>query len=640
MPADSAPVLVTFPDGTTDVVPPGTCCGDALARWRPSEAPGFLAAFLDGTPVDLSRPIGSAGRLSPITFRDRAGQAILHHSCAHLVAKAIVELVPDARPTVGPATTEGFHYDFDMRPLTPDDLPKLAESMSATVRSGERFERLEVAKEDALRMVSSNPYKAGYIAEVGAGEPVSFYRTGTFVDLCRGPHVPHAGWLKGIHILGFSAVTLGGVPEGTPLQRVRGVGFPTREELDTYLKMRKEAEARDHRVLGQKLELFTFVDSAPGFPIWLPRGMIVERELESFVREHLHASHYSEVRTPLMFAQSVFETSGHWEHYRADMFLTEIEGRSFGWKPMNCPGAMLVFGSRARSYRELPLRLAEFAPLHRLEASGTIHGMTRVREFVQDDAHLFVTEEQIEEEVTNLLAWVREAFTTFRLGWSYELSTRPTQFLGEVETWDRAEAILERTLKGSGVEYRVSPGEGAFYGPKIDIHLRDSMGRPWQTGTIQLDYQMPRRFRLEYQGPDGQLHTPTVIHRTILGSVERFLGVLLEHVNGRLPPWLSPEQVRVLPVGERHENAANDLVAELETHGIRAESSGSQETLGKRVRAAEVERVPYIAVLGDTEVAGGSVALRVRGQKAQEILSSTDFVARVREKVRTRSFDP
>jgi threonyl-tRNA synthetase len=640
MSSEGVLITVSFPDGTSRSVPLGSTAGELLAGWRPGEIAKVLAAFIDGVPADLAQPLRTGAKLAPITFRDRAGQEILHHSCAHVVAKAVVERVPGAKPTVGPATTEGFHYDFDMRPLTPEDLPLLGESIAATVRAKEPFQRIEVPKEEALQMVAGNPHKSGYIRDVPAGASVSFYRTGGFVDLCRGPHVPHSGWLEGIHLLGFSAVTLGGTPDGAPLQRIRGVGFPTREELETYLKMRKEAEARDHRVLGQKLELFAFVDAAPGFPFWLPKGMIVERELESFVREHLRASRYSEVRTPLMFAQSVYETSGHWEHYLSDMFLTEIEGRKFGWKPMNCPGAMLVFGSRARSYRELPLRLAEFAPLHRLEASGTIHGMTRVREFVQDDAHLFVMEEQIEAEVTKLLDWVREAFSTFRLGWSYELSTRPAHFLGEAEAWERAEATLERTLKASGVEYRVSPGEGAFYGPKIDIHLRDSMGRPWQTGTIQLDYQLPRRFGLTFQGADGQLHTPIVIHRTILGSLERFLGVLLEHVNGRLPPWLSPEQVRVLPVGERHQPAADMLVAELDGIGIRAASSGSQETLGKRVREAEVERVPYIAVLGDTEVAGGSVALRVRGQKAQEILPSAAFVSRVRERIRTRSFDP
>lgn len=633
-------VDVTFPDGSSRRVPRGLSAGEALGRWRPAELTTALAAFLDGQPVDLARPVVRSVKLAPITFRDRAGQEILHHSCAHVVAKAVVERIPEAKPTVGPATTEGFHYDFDMRPLTPEDLPRVVESVAATVRARQAFERVEVPKDQALAWIAGNPYKAGYIAEVPSGDIVSFYRTGSFLDLCRGPHVPHAGWLEGIHLLGFSAVTLGGAPDGVPLQRIRGVGFPTRAELEAYLKMRKEAEARDHRVLGQKLELFTFVDAAPGFPFWLPRGMIVERELEAFVREHLKASEYQEVRTPLLFAQSVYETSGHWEHYLADMFLTEIEGRKFGWKPMNCPGAMLVFGSRARSYRELPLRLAEFAPLHRLEASGTIHGMTRVREFVQDDAHLFVTEEQIETEVAKLLEWVRDAFSTFRLGWSYELSTRPAHFLGEASQWERAETILERTLRASAVEYRVSPGEGAFYGPKIDIHLRDSMGRPWQTGTIQLDFQLPQRFALTYQGADGQLHTPIVIHRTILGSLERFLGVLLEHVNGRLPPWLSPEQARVLPVGERHAAAAGSLVEALRAAGVRATGSGSQETLGKRVREAEVERVPYVAVLGDTEVAAGTVALRVRGVKAPETLTVAAFVDRVRERVQSRSFDP
>jgi threonyl-tRNA synthetase len=368
--------------------------------------------------------------------------------------------------------------------------------------------------------------------------------------------------------------------------------------------------------------------------------MIVVRELERFVTEHLERAGYSEVRTPLMFDISVYQTSGHWEHYRENMLLTTADDRTFGWKPMNCPGSMMIFRSRARSYRELPMRLAEFAPLHRNEASGTLHGMTRVREFVQDDAHVFVSEDQIEAELRVLLEWVRSAFTTFHLEWSYELSTRPATFLGEKETWDRAEAILEKVLKESGVKYRISPGEGAFYGPKIDIHIRDSIGRPWQTGTIQLDYQMPLRFGLEYQGADGKMHPPVVIHRTILGSWERFFAVLLEHCNGRLPPWLCPVQVRILPVTERHAEMANGLRDELRASHLRVEVTDTLETLPKRVREAEVERVPYIAVVGDQEMGNGTVALRVRGTKGTESLSRAEFVDRISRRVRERAFDP
>jgi threonyl-tRNA synthetase len=383
-----------------------------------------------------------------------------------------------------------------------------------------------------------------------------------------------------------------------------------------------------------------FLDEAPGFPFWLPKGMIVVRELERFVTEHLAEAGYSEIRSPLLFTQGLYETSGHWDHYRENMFLSVAEGRTFGWKPMNCPGSMLIFRSRSRSYRELPLRLAEFAPLHRFEASGTLHGMTRVREFVQDDAHLFVTEEQVEHEIEVLLKWIERAFTTFRLEWSYELSTRPNAFLGDPAQWDRAEATLEKVLKGSGVKYKVSPGEGAFYGPKIDIHIRDSLGRPWQTGTIQLDYQLPLRFGLEYQGADGALHTPVVIHRTILGSWERFFGVVLEHCAGRLPPWLCPVQARVLPVTERHQVAAEELVQELQHAGLRAESTGSQETLSKRVREAEIERIPYVLVVGDAEAAGGTLAVRTRGQKGQRTQPKAEFITQTVEKVRSRAYDP
>ncbi len=637
--SDRARVTITLPDGSHREADPGTSAGEVLAAWTPARASDFLAALWNGRPVDLAYPIPSDGSLAPITFADRAGREILEHSSAHLVAKGVVETIPEANPTVGPPTDDGFYYDFDVRPLTPADLDQVRAAMERSVKAREPFRRRELSREEAERLFARNPYKLKYIHEVPPEEPVSVYDTGSFTDLCRGPHVPDTRWLEGVHILGFSSITPD-EPGAHPLQRVRGIGFPTRGELDRFLKLRAEAEARDHRSIGARQELFLFVDEAPGFPFWLPNGMIMVRELEKFVTEHLKRSGYAEVRTPLLFAQSVYETSGHWEHYRENMFLSTVEDRVFGWKPMNCPGAMLVFRSRARSYRELPLRLAEFAPLHRHEASGTLHGLTRVRELVQDDAHIFVTEDQIGDEIRVLLEWVREAFSTFRLEWSYELSTRPEKFLGSVEQWDRAEATLERLLKESGVDYRVSAGEGAFYGPKIDIHVRDSLSRPWQTGTIQLDYQIPQRFGLEYQGPDGQLHAPVVIHRTILGSWERFLGVLIEHCAGRYPPWLSPVQVRVLPVTEHHAAAAKGLAEEVAASGVRVTLAGTEESLAKRVRSAELDRIPYVAVLGDREVADGSVAVRVRGRRENRPMSRMEFLGYVSERIRRREFDP
>ncbi len=637
--SEEAEVKVAFPDGRHLEVPRGTTAGAALARWDPAHAPAFLAALWNGRPVDLASRLEIPGDLAPLTFADRAGRDILEHSSAHLVAKALVATIPEARPTVGPPTEEGFYYDFDVRPLTPNDLDAVRTAMERAVRAREPFVRRELSVDEARHEFAANRYKLKYIGEAAPGEPISVYDTGDFTDLCRGPHVPDTGWLEGIHILGFSAITPDS-PEAAPLQRVRGVGFPTRVELDRYLKLRAEAEARDHRTIGARQELFLFLEEAPGFPIWLPKGMVMVRELEKFVTEHLKKAGYAEIRTPMLFPQSVYVTSGHWDHYREDMFLSTIEDRVFGWKPMNCPGSMLVFRSRARSYRELPLRLAEFAPLHRLEASGTLHGLTRVREFVQDDAHIFVTEEQIEAEVRVLLEWIREAFSTFRFDWSYELSTRPEKFLGEAAQWDHAEAILDKLLRESKVEYRVAAGEGAFYGPKIDIHIRDSLGRPWQTGTIQLDYQQPQRFQLAYQGPDGQLHAPVVIHRTILGTWERFLGVLVEHCAGRFPPWLSPVQVRILPVTEAQAAGAAGLGAELEAAGVRAEVAGTEESLAKRVRSAELDRIPYIGVLGERELTEGTVAVRVRGQKQNRAMSRPEFTEHVRERVRRREFDP
>jgi threonyl-tRNA synthetase len=633
-------VKVRLPDGAVQEVPTGTSVGAVLAAWTPARSEELLAALLDGRPVDLAIPLLGDAAVQPLTFQDRAGRDILQHSSAHLVAKGVVETIPNALPTNGPPTDDGFYYDFDVRPLTPNDLDAVRTVMRRSVAASEKFVRHEVSRADAERLFASNPYKLRYIAEAPAGEPISYYETGGFVDLCRGPHVPDTHWLAGAHILGFSAIEREGDAPSASMQRVRGVGFPTPGELDAFLKMRKEAEARDHRVIGAKQELFMFVDTAPGFPFLLPKGMVMVRELERYVTEHLRRAGYAEIRTPLMFAKSVYEESGHWDHYRENMFLSEIEGRTFAWKPMNCPGSMLYFRSRARSYRELPLRLAEFAPLHRFEASGTLHGLTRVRELVQDDAHLFVTEEQAEAEIRTLMDWIREAFTTFRLDWSYELSTRPASFLGEVSEWERAEAILEKVLRESGVKYRVSPGEGGFYGPKIDIHLRDSLGRPWQTGTIQLDYQLPKRFGLEYQGADGALHTPIVVHRTIFGSWERFLGCLIEHCAGRYPPWISPVQVRLLPIADRHSESARGYQEELEASGLRVELASPEESISKRIRTGEVDRIPYLVVIGDKEVADGSVSVRTRGAKESQSRGRAEFLAYVAERIRRRDYDP
>ncbi|HEV2231543.1 MAG TPA: threonine--tRNA ligase [Thermoplasmata archaeon] len=639
MPPD-ATVRLDLPDGQSREVTLGTLVGDVLAAWGPSEASRFLAARLDGTLVDLRTPVRAAGRLEPLTFADADGRLILHHSAAHLVAKAVVEAIPGALPTNGPPSEEGFYYDFDMRPIAAEDLPRIEASIARSVKAKEPFERMELPVPDALARVGANRHKTEYVRAADPSSPISFYRTGEFLDLCRGPHVPHSGWLEGTKILGTSTIRVGGPNGEESRERVRGVAFPTRAELDQFLKLRAEAEARDHRSVGTRLGLFLFDESAPGFPFWLPHGMIVIRELERFVTEHFVADGYQEVRTPLLYDQSVYVTSGHWEHYRENMFLSQVEERTYGIKPMNCPGSMLIFRARSRSYRELPLRLAEFAPLHRREPSGTLHGLTRVREFVQDDAHVFVSEEQIEGELRSLLAWIQRAFSVFRLEWSCEISTRPTHFLGDPSDWDRAEATLRSVVEEAKVPHKISEGEGAFYGPKIDIHVRDSLGRPWQTGTIQLDYQIPRRFGLEYQGADGHRHTPIVIHRTILGTWERFLGVFLEHCGGRLPPWLAPVQVRLLPVSERHESTVRSIHSNLVASGIRAELGGSADTLSKRVREAEMDRIPYVGVVGDAEGAAGTVAVRTRGQKGQRAMTVEALRTLVLERIATRSFDP
>lgn len=572
----------------------------------------------------------------------------LRHSTAHVMAEAIQKVFPDARFAIGPAIKDGFYYDIDVsRPITEDDLLTIETAMKEVVKRNSRLERKELSRDEALALFSGlgQTYKVELISGLPDGETITVYDQGGFVDLCRGPHAPRTGNCKHFKLLKVSGAYWRGDATGPQLQRVYGTVFPTREELDQHLFRLEEAKKRDHRRLGVELELFMFHEYAPGAPFFLPKGELLYHELSEAMRGLLLGQGYVAVRTPQLFDARLWQTSGHWEHYRENMFLFEehedkpkeeadTEGRYFSLKPMNCPSHMLVFRSKKRSYRELPLRIHDQGVLHRNEVRGALGGLTRVRQFCQDDAHLFVTDDQIQSEVADLLALVKRVYGAFGLGVEVKLSTRPEHKLGDDSLWDAAEGALAAALDANGMSYTINAGDGAFYGPKIDFDLVDALDRRWQTATIQLDYQLPRRFDLSYVGADNAEHTPVVIHRAIFGSLERFIAILVEHFAGAFPTWLSPEQVRVLTVSEKSEEHGAAVLAALQAAGLRATLDVRSDKVGFKIREAHNAKLPYIAVVGERDAANGTVALRRKDSETPEVLSVADFVARVVEDAR------
>ena len=577
----------------------------------------------NGSVRDLRLPLDDGERIQILTTRDREDPDalyVLRHSSAHLLAEAARRLYPGTKVAIGPPIEDGFYYDFEFpEPISEDALGRLEAEINREIGEGREWERLEVSREAARErfLAEGEPYKVELVDTAEGG--ISLYRQGDFTDLCRGPHLQNAAPIRAVKLLSLAGAYWRGDETKPQLTRVYGTAFYDPEDLEAYLHRLEEARRRDHRRLGRELDLFHFDEHSPGSPLWHPKGMVVFNELEAVRRRENERRGYLEVKTPLIYDKQLWETSGHWEKFREEMFLIPSEdGPTYGMKPMNCPGHMLVFGSRLRSYRELPLRFAEAAALHRNERTGTLHGLLRVRHVTQDDAHIFCTPEQVEDEIFGCLDYGFFIYELFGLQTLTELSTRPENRLGTDEQWDEAEAALARALERRDIEHTVNPGDGAFYGPKIDLHLQDSLGRKWQCGTIQLDFQMPARFGLTYAGADNAEHTPIVVHRTLFGSLERFIGILVEHTAGNLPVWLAPEQVRVLPVGESHRAAAESLAEELRGDGFRAAVDEREETVGKRIRDAELEKIPYVAVWGDRE-SRESVSIRKRGGEQLEL---------------------
>lgn len=540
---------------------------------------------------------------------------VYRHSASHILAQAVKRLFPKVKLGIGPATAEGFYYDFDApRPFTPEDLAAIEEEMKKIIAADIPFFRKEVSQKEAEAEFQrrGESYKLELLADIPPGEPITLYQQAEFTDLCRGPHVPSTGCIRAFKLLSVAGAYWRGDEHQKMLQRIYGTAFFTPEELESYLHRLEEAKQRDHRKLGAQLDLFSLQEEGPGFPFFHPKGMILRQVLEDFWREEHRRAGYLEIKTPLLLSRALWEQSGHWDHYRENMYFTQIDHQDYAIKPMNCPGAILVYRTRQHSYREFPLRLAELGLVHRHELSGVLHGLMRVRSFTQDDAHIFLLPEQIAAEVGNIIALTDYFYQTFGFSYSVELSTRPEKALGSTEIWEVATRALTEALEVKGLFYRINPGEGAFYGPKIDFHLEDSLGRKWQCGTIQLDFLLPEKFDLFYIGPDGQKHRPAMLHRVIFGSLERFLAILTEHYGGAFPLWLAPIQVKVLPLADRHRPYALEIKEDLARAGIRAEADLRSEKISYKIREAEVEKVPYMLVVGDQEVKSASVAVRER----------------------------
>jgi threonyl-tRNA synthetase len=624
---------ILLPDNSELELPDGATGLDAAQAIGPKLAEEAVLVRSNGQVQDLRLPLADGRPIQILTTRDKDDPdalAVLRHSAAHLLAEAVRRLYPGVKVAIGPAIENGFYYDFEFpEPISEDDLPQIEDEIRRELAEGREWRREEISADEARRRFEAEgePYK---VELVGTAEgPITFYTQGDFTDLCRGPHLQNSRPIKAIKLTSLAGAYWRGDEKNTQLTRIYGTAFYSQADLDAYLERLEEARRRDHRKLGQQLDLFHLAENSPGSPFWHPKGMVIWNELEDLRRRENAKRGYVEVKTPLLYDIDTFVTSGHYENYEENMFFVKGHGeeKPLALKPMNCPGHMLLFGSRRRSYRELPLRYAESSTLHRDERGGTLHGLLRVRHVTQDDAHVFVTEDQIQEEIHGMVEYARYLYDLFGLTAHAELSTRPEKRLGTDEQWDRAEGALEDALKRHELDYVISPGEGTFYGPKIDLHMTDSLGRSWQMGTIQLDYQMPMRFGLTYSGADNTDHAPVVIHRALLGSLERFTGILIEHYAGAFPFWLAPVQIRIIPVGEDHREAALELKERLGEY--RVEVDERDETVGKRIRDAELEKVPYVIVYGDKE-SDQSLAVRKRGGE-QSTLSLDALRAEISE---------
>lgn len=597
------------------------------------------AAVVNGENVDLRTVLNDGDEFSLLSFENDGGKAAFWHTTSHIMAQAIKRLYPDCKLAIGPSIAEGFYYDLDpVNPITADDLPAIEKEMQKIVKEALPLRRFTLPRDEAITLMEqkNEPYKVELIEDLPEGEEISFYEQGEYVDLCAGPHLMNTRSVKSFKLISVAGAYWRGSEKNKMLTRIYGISFPRADELQAYITRIEEAKKRDHRKLGKELGLFLMMDEGPGFPFFLPKGMILKNKLMEYWREIHTREGYVEISTPIMLNRQLWETSGHWDHYRENMYTTVIDETDFAIKPMNCPGGMLVYKSEPRSYRDLPLRMGEIGLVHRHEKSGALHGLFRVRCFNQDDAHIFMTPEQITSEIKGVARLIDEVYSLFGFKYHVELSTRPEDSMGSDEDWEMATNGLKTALDELGLDYVINEGDGAFYGPKIDFHLEDSIGRTWQCGTIQLDFQLPQRFEAEYTGEDGQKHRPIMIHRVCFGSIERFIGVLIEHYAGKFPSWLSPVQVKVLPISEKVADYAQKVTDELKNAGIRVELDDRSEKIGFKIRQAQMEKVPYMLIVGAQEAENGTVSVRRRDETNNAAMSVAEFTEKLLTEIKEK----
>ena len=591
-----------------------------------------IAAKINGKLVDLNHGLKNDDKVEIITADSEDGIEIIRHSTAHVMAQAVKRIYGNVKLAIGPTIKNGFYYDFDLDiSLTQDDLKKIEDEMNKIINEDLKFKRDDVSREEALKIMSEKGeyYKVELINALDESEKISLYEQGHFTDLCRGPHIPSTKFIKAFKLTSVAGAYWRGSEKNKMLQRIYGVAFSSKNELEKYLNMIEEAKKRDHRKLGRELKLFEIMDEGPGFPFFLPKGVILKNILIDYWRKLHNEAGYVEIETPIMLNKELWIRSGHWDHYKENMYTSMIDNKEFALKPMNCPGGMLVYKSEGHSYRDLPLRVGELGRVHRHEISGALHGLMRVRAFTQDDAHIFMLPEQIKSEILGVIKLIDEVYDTLGFKYNVELSTRPEDSMGSDEEWNMAERSLKEALDEGGLDYKINEGDGAFYGPKIDFHIEDSLGRSWQCGTIQLDFQLPQRFELEYIGSDGGKHRPIVIHRVIFGSIERFIGILIEHFAGKFPVWLSPIQVKVLPISDSFMEYGHEVIDKLRKYGIRCEIDNRSEKIGYKIREARNERVPYMIIVGEKEKNNGNISLRSRDMGEEGSTSLEEFITRV-----------
>lgn len=632
-------VKIILPDNSERAYAAGTTLGEAVKQLSNSLAKKVLAADVDGELTDLREEVKDGSKVSFLTFNEQGGKDTLRHSASHIMAQAIKRLWPDAQLAIGPAIENGFYYDIDMEHvLVPEDLAKIEAEMHKIVKSNFPIEKEVLSRDEALKFFKekNENYKVELIEDLPADAEISTYRQGEFVDLCAGPHVASTGKVKAFKLQSLAGAYWRGDEKNKMLQRIYGTAFEKKEELDEYLHLLEEAARRDHRKLGKELGLFVLKEQGPGFPFFLPKGMALRNELENFWREVHHDFDYEEIRTPIILNRQLWEQSGHWFHYRENMYTTVIDDEDYAIKPMNCPGSILVYQNDLHSYRDFPMRMAELGLVHRHELSGALHGLFRVRSFTQDDAHVFMLPSQIKSELIKVIELFDRIYSQFGLTYRVELSTKPDNAMGDDAIWESATNALREAIEEKQIPYQINEGDGAFYGPKLDFHIRDSIGRTWQCGTIQLDMNLPERFHMEYVGEDGQKHQPIMIHRACFGSMERFIGILIEHYAGAFPTWLAPVQVKILPISEKHVEYAEKLRKAFKKAYVRVELDDRNEKIGYKIRQAQMEKVPYMLVVGDKEEQEGTVAVRSRVEGEKGSVKWEDFLADILEEVKER----